>query len=55
METMNLRDYFAAVALQGLLASSGQVNDRALVFAAFEYAEMMLEQRGKYEQHTSTD
>jgi hypothetical protein len=46
-QDLTLRDYFAVVALQGLLASSGQVNDRSVVFAAYQYADMMIEARSQ--------
>jgi len=42
---MSLRDNFAMHALQGLLSSVGELNNRALVFAAYEYADMMIETR----------
>jgi hypothetical protein len=42
---MSLRDQFASTALQGLLSATGQQNDRSLVFAAYAYADMMMEAR----------
>jgi len=46
-DELTLRDYFAAKALQGLLAAEGVVNDRALVFAAYQYADMMIQTRSQ--------
>lgn len=42
---LSLKDQFAQNALQGLLAHSGTHNDRTLVVAAYDYAEMMMEER----------
>jgi len=38
-----LKEKFAQNALQGLLAFHGTINDRTLVDAAYDYAEMMME------------
>ena len=54
-EGMSLRDYFAAVALQGLIAAgtNGTVSDRTWTFPelrskfAYEYADEMLKAREK--------
>jgi hypothetical protein len=42
---LSLKDKFAQSALQGLLAFHGTHNDKSLVVTAFNYAEMMMEQR----------
>jgi hypothetical protein len=41
----NLRDFFAAAALNGFLAHGAGPNDRSYVIAAYDYAEMMLQER----------
>jgi hypothetical protein len=43
-ETIELRDYFAAAALQGLLAHNGLLMD---VKVTYEYAAAMLAERAK--------
>lgn len=45
METMELRDLFAALALAGLLSFDGQANSRDKVRQAFEYADMAMQER----------
>jgi len=42
---LSFKDQFAQSALQGLLACNGTLNDRLLVRAAYDYAEMMMEER----------
>ena len=42
---LSLKDQFAQSALQGLLSFHGTLNDRTLVIAAYDYAEMMMEER----------
>lgn len=42
---MTLRDYFAALALQGLLASTRLTCDRVITQDAYEIADAMLEAR----------
>lgn len=45
---MSLRDYFAAKAMQGLIASAeGQVKPESYVLAAFRIADAMLAERTK--------
>jgi hypothetical protein len=42
---MTLRDYFAAAALQGILANPIDVRPETVVKASFEYADAMLAAR----------
>lgn len=42
---LSFKDQFAQSALQGLLAFHGTINDRTLIVAAYDYAEMMMEER----------
>lgn len=41
----NMRDFFAAAALNGFLAHGAGPNDRSYVIAAYDYAEMMMQER----------
>ena len=43
---LTLRDYFAGLAMQGMVAY-GDVGDRATAEAAYIYADAMLAERGK--------
>ena len=45
MQGMSLRDYFAAAALQGILATNPDFTARTIVNAAFSYADLMMEAR----------
>ena len=44
---MSLRDWFAGVALQGLIANAGALPTDDLSFAAYDYADAMLKERSK--------
>lgn len=44
-EGMTLRDYFAAAALQGILANPTEVSSATVVKASYEYADAMLAAR----------
>ena len=44
-EGMDLRDYFAGHALQGLLASDVQDTINVFVFKSYELADLMMKQR----------
>lgn len=44
---MSLRDYFAAKALQGILANADEANGLEFVQAAYAYADAMLKERAK--------
>jgi hypothetical protein len=46
---MDLRDYFAAKAVQGLLASDTFAPVSEFVRKAYEIADAMMEERGKHE------
>ena len=42
---MNLRDYFAAAALQGLLAKTGHTYTDQMVYEAYRVADVMMKVR----------
>jgi len=42
VQGMSLRDYFAAAALQGILATNPDYFPSQIVDAAYEYADMMM-------------
>jgi hypothetical protein len=42
---MTLRDYFAAAALQGILANPTEVSSSTVIKASYEYADAMLTAR----------
>lgn len=42
VQGMSLRDYFAAAALQGMLATNPDLYPKQIVDAAYEYADMMM-------------
>lgn len=42
VQGMSLRDYFAAAALQGILATNPPLFPKDIVTAAYEYADMMM-------------
>ena len=42
VQGMSLRDYFAAAALQGILATKPTLNPSEIVAAAYEYADIMM-------------
>jgi len=44
---MNLRDYFAAAALQGLLASDGEIDISIATRCAYDFADAMLKMRDR--------
>lgn len=46
-EGMTLRDYFAAKAMQGIVARNGQYGCSVISHAAYEMADAMLEERKK--------
>ena len=46
---MDLRDYFAAKVMQGLLASDTHAPASEFVRKAYEIADAMIEERGKHE------
>jgi hypothetical protein len=48
-EGMDLRDYFAAKAMQGLLASDTHANVDEFVRRAYEMADAMMEERINHE------
>lgn len=50
---MTLRDYFAATALQGLLASNPDYFPPEIVTMAFKYADLMIDKRSNVQGSTN--